>query len=223
MDWLIDLFVRLITSTPEYREWGWNIVAGSFLITVALTFGLQLPGVINQARKIWGNRSAEGIEMLTFISFFTYFAVFLVYAFSIHSGAGMINTFVLLPPQLFILAGVARFKKVRLVDMLAAIGGITLFALIITLPNKEIFFTIASVAVFIGLILQPIEMIRTKTSENVALSFPLGFSFVTFVWTIYAIAIGEWFLVGASGAFMLVYIWTTIMWFKYHSQRHNLA
>src|SRR3989344_521759 len=205
MDWLF----ALIVSTPEYQSFGWSLVFAGFVTTVVLTFGLQLPGLINQARTIWRNRSAEGVEMLTFIAFFTYFAVFLVYASLIHSGAGMLNAFILLPLQLFILWGVVRFKKLRIIDMLAAVGGATLLALIIALPEyKEKFFMITSVAVFVGLLLQPIEMFKTKTSANVAFSFPVNFAVVAAVWTIYGIAIDDWFLAGASGAFTAVYLLT---------------
>ena len=63
MDWLF----ALIVSTPEYQSFGWSLVFAGFVTTVVLTFGLQLPGLINQARTIWRNRSAEGVEMLTFI------------------------------------------------------------------------------------------------------------------------------------------------------------
>ena len=211
MDWIVNFAM----STSEYQEWGWNIIAASFLLTAVLTFVLQLPGLINQARTIWRNRSAQGVETLTFIAVFTYFIVFLVYALSIHSGAGIVNTIVLIPPQLFILAGIARFKYLRSIDTLAGLAGIVLFILIVILPHKEIFFTIASVAVFIGLLLQPIEMIKTKTSANIALSFPFGFMIVAAVWTIYGVAVSDWFIAGASGVFAFTYIWIIALWFKY--------
>ncbi len=214
----MERFLSFVMSTPEYQTFGWNLIFGSFLVTVGFTFVLQLPGLINQAKTIWRNRSAEGVEMLTFITFFTYFAVFLVYAFLIRSGAGIVNVIVLLPPQLFILAGVTRFKKLRFIDMLATALGIAIFVLILVLPQyKEIFFITASVAVFIGLLLQPVEMIRTKTSSNIALSFPINFAIVATVWTMYGVAINDWFLALASGAFALVYLFTTILWFKYRS------
>src|SRR3989338_4477602 len=135
MDWLF----ALIVSTPEYQSFGWSLVFAGFVTTVVLTFGLQLPGLINQARTIWRNRSAEGVEMLTFIAFFTYFVVFLVYAFSIRSGAGILNALVLLPPQLFILTGVARFKKFRKIDTFAAAIAVILFVSAVILSHKEIF------------------------------------------------------------------------------------
>ncbi|MBI2108796.1 MAG: hypothetical protein HYT93_01260 [Parcubacteria group bacterium] len=219
MEW----FWNFVISTPEYQHFGWNLISGSFLITVGLTFGLQLPGLTNQAKTIWKNQSAGGIEMLTFIAFFTYFVVFLVYAFSIHSGAGIVNALVLLPPQLFILMGVARFKKLRKIDMFVAVVGIALFLCAVILSHKEIFFLIASVAVFIGLTLQPLEMVKTKTSANVALSFPFNFAIVAVVWAIYGAAIHDWFLAGASGSFAIVYLFTVILWFKYRPKHIKLV
>lgn|SRR3989338_8469517 len=211
MEW----FMNLIFSTHEYQGWGWNIVSISFLVTAGFTFFLQLPGLVNQARTIWRNKSAEGVEMLTFTAFLTYFAVFFVYAVSIQSGAGVLNVLVLLVPQVFILAGIAWCKPLRTIDKLAALAATLLFVLAVLLPRKEVFYTIASIAVLIGLLLQPIEMMRTKVSKNIALSFPLNFLIVAAVWTIYALAIGDVFLAGASGAFTLVYLWAVILWFRY--------
>lgn len=209
-------FLSFVESTTEYQGWGLNAIAAGFVLTAVLTFCLQFPGLVSQARTIWKNRSAEGVETLTFIVFLTYFLVFLPYAFSIRSGAGVLNAIVLLPPQLVIVAGVARFKNFRFIDILAAIAGLALIIAAFVLPHKEIFFTITSVATFGGLLLQPIEMLRTKTSVNVALSFPLTFAFVTLVWAVYGIAISDLFLSGASAAFMCVYVWTATLWFRYH-------
>ena len=215
----MELLIEFVKATPEYQGWGWNLVSFSFLATVAFTFFLQLPGLTNQSRTIWLNHSAKGVEMLTFIAFFTYFIVFFVYAVSIHSGAGVVNVLALIVPQLFILAGIARFKQMRTIDKLAALVGAVIFVLALVLPQKEIFFSIVSVGVFVGLLLQPLEMIRTKTSENIALSFPANFTIVTAVWTIYALAIGDWFLAVASAAFTLEYLLVVILWFVYRPQK----
>lgn len=211
MEWL----AQLVLSTPEYRSWGYNLATGSFLLTVALTFGLQLPGLVNQARMIWKNRSAEGVELLTFIAFFTYFAVFCVYAFATRSGAGMVNTWALLVPQIVILAGIVKYSQARWIDAVAGLAGLCLVALAVIQTEKQLYFTIASVAVFVGLALQPIAMTRTQTSKNVAISFPLGFAFVCAVWTVYGTAIGDFYIAGASFAFMLEYLAVVALWFKY--------
>lgn len=213
---MLDQFFSLVYSTVEYRGWHlWNLATVGFLITVVFTFLLQLPGLINQARIIWRNRSAEGIEALTFIIFLTYFAVFLVYAFSNRSGAGIINGFVLIWPQVFILVGVIRFKKFRKIDLLISCLMFTILFLTVFTSHKSLFFAIISVITFFGLLLQPIEMIRKKTSTNVALSLPLNFTVVTLAWTIYGFAVRDWYIGLASLAFCLIYIFTTVLWFRY--------
>ena len=212
MEWI----VQTIVTTPEYRGWGWNVITISFLATIALTFGLQLPSLINQAMTIWKNRSAKGVEMLTFIAFFTYFTVFVVYAFATHSGAGMVNTSVLLIPQLFILAGIIRFNNLRTIDVFASAAGAALLLLAIFSENKESSYMIASLVVFVGLLLQPIAMIKTKTSANVALSFPLSFASVCTVWTLYGVAVSDQYIAGVSFVFMFEYLWIALLWFRYH-------
>lgn len=212
--------IAYIKSMTEYRIWGWNLSTISFLATVAFTFGLQLPGLISQARKIWKNHSAEGIETITFITFFTYFVVFFVFALSGRSAAGIINCAVLIIPQVWIVAGVLKFKQFRIVDAIVALLGISLFIISLISANKEIFYIIASATVFLGLLLQPITMIKTKTSTNISLSFPLNFAIVTGVWTIYAFAIKNWAIAGSSLGFELIYISMVVLWFHY--RRHAI-
>lgn len=204
-----------IALTPEYQNLGLNILTASFFITLCFTFFLQLPGLVEQARTLWRNRSAEGVDMITFITLFSYFLISLAYMFSVYSAAGIINSLALLPPQLAILWAIFTFKKMRPADWSVAAIGLSLFGAMLFSNLKETIFALVSVLVFIGLTLQPLAMIRSKTSANVALSFPRNFTIVTFVWTIYGLAIGDWFIAGSSGAFMLVHLTTTLLWFKY--------
>ena len=198
-----------IVAMPEYQAWHiLNLETGTFLITVGLTFFLQLPGIIAQVRKIWKNRSVVGVEPLTFIVFFTYSLVFLVYSLEKHVGAGIINRLVLVGPQILILAGLVHFGRLRRVDLGAALAGGILFLLTIAFPlQNEKFFSIASVAFFLGMLLQPIRMLRTSETANIAILFPIMFAIVCGVWAIYGWAIGDWYIAVSSCAFGTVYIW----------------
>jgi uncharacterized protein with PQ loop repeat len=213
----VDFVAAVIVSTFEYQNFGLNVLTISFLVTVGFTFFLQLPGLVSQAQTLWKNKSAEGVEMLTFIAFFSYFLVTLIYMFSISSVAGIINSLTLLPPQIFILAALFKYKKIRLIDVAVGAIGAVLVAGMLVPEWRAVIFTSASILVFFALLLQPLTMLRTKSVLNIAVSFPRNFAVVTLVWTIYGLTIGDWYVAGSSGAFMLVYLLTTVLWYRYRT------
>src|SRR3989344_3987069 len=213
----IDMWLReFIASTPEFQFWGWNLATGAFIVTVALTL-FQLHGLIQQARAVWKERKNADVSPVMFFTFFTYFLVFLSYSVSAahRNGGGIVNTLILLWPQLFILAALVKFKPLNRSAILVAIGGIVLVAVSALTSYQMVCYYIAAVAMFGGLVLQALETIERKSVKGVALSFPLTFAIVTAAWVVYGIAIGDFLIGGIAFDYTSVYAWMVILWFAY--------
>lgn len=211
--------LKIITLTPEYQSFGLNLITASFALTLFLAIFLQLPGLYDQARKIWKNKSAVGVNTGTFIIFLTYFLIFVIYSYSLPSGAGLLNGIILLPLQFIILAGLFKFSKPSWVSGLTALAATTLTMLALLFPEyREKIFTMISIATFGALWLQPLEMLKNKTVRNVSKSFARNFLIVALVWAIYGAIIGAWYISGASAAFASAYGVMLVLWYKFRDE-----
>lgn len=212
---MYNILAGLITSTAEYANFGFNSITISFIITVLLAVFLQFPGLYDQARTIWKNQSAVGVNTNTFIIFLTFFLVFIIYNYSISSGAGMLNGVILIIPQAFILIGLLKFADFRLSYLLTILAGfiVVLLAAILSNFRKELFILVSS-AVFVALWLQPLEMWKSKMVKNVSKSFARNFLIVSLAWVLYGIVIGDWYIASTSFAFATAYGAMLILWYK---------
>lgn len=214
-----EFFVNLIISTPEYRGVGFNSITALFAITALLTFFLQLPGLYDQAKKIWKNKSAIGVNTSTFIIFLTYFLVFFIYSYSLPSGAGLLNSVVLFIPQVFILIGVLKFNTFNGSHCLTALVAVTLVITAMLFPNfREKIFSLTSLITFCALWLQPLEILKSKTAKNISRQFARNFLIVTVVWTIYGVIIKDLYIAVASVAFASAYGAMLVLWYKFRKE-----
>ena len=203
---------NMVTATIEYREWGVNFITCSFLMTVALTFALQLPGLSGQAWTVWRNRSGDGVSVPTCLALCAYFGVFFVYANNIGSGAAMLNAAVLAFPSLWLLVGVYRFKGFSFLEWLLAGVVIAVIVATIVLSSKYLIYMAVSFATAFGLISQVVELWRTRITDNVNQYFLALFSGVSCIWVAYALLIGDWVMAVMAGMFALLYGLILLSW-----------
>jgi uncharacterized protein with PQ loop repeat len=208
----METIQNFFLSSIEYRHWGFETAITS-IVAIGLTIFLQFPALRDQGRLIWLNRSGMGNSLSTFIVFFAWFLVFFIYSQSIGSITNVINCVVLIAPQFRVLIGLVKFNGVRFIDCMVALVAVVLVLLSLTTTRPAIMYVIASIAAFGALWLQPIEIVKAGTSENVSPKFPRNFLIVCVVFAFYGAAIKDWYIALSSAAFGIVYFSTLIVWY----------
>lgn len=200
----------------ELQHWGFNALTVSLVGTVVFTC-IQFWGMFKQTTRIWKNRSGASVSVLVF-AFGTsaFFSAFLMgvehrnFALIFNGSLCLINLLVLIELGKF--KGFSRTE----IGMMVLLAVYT--ALNIILPYKDGMYFVLGMGQVASIGLQPVEIVRNKSSGMVEIRTLLSFYLSNYFWTVYAFAIGNWPLeiIGITAAVILTI--TIVVWWIYQEK-----
>lgn len=201
----------------EIQEFGLNQATLSSL-------GVMIFGIIGaygqwkQARLIWGSRSAYSVSTRWTLTFLFMFLAYLVQGLHTESAIMSIQGGLRAVFYLPIVGGILAFEfsKISRRDFTffaVLVAGIV--AMIFTHEWKNLIFQLFG---YLGVVMaldQPYQIWKNKSRGKVSMTMLITFTSAVVFWTWYAWIFGDMRLFWLSLSFVLVYLFTIVVWRRY--------
>ena len=203
-------------SFVEFQNFDLNALTISAIATLFFTT-IQAWGLLKQNKLIWREKSGEAVSITWFTCFGFMFAVIFIYGIEINAGALMYNGLLALF-HIPVLIGLAKFKGFTLKQRLIFAACVLAVLIMILFPIKdEIFLTFSFISV-VSLVMQPLEMWRSKSAGVVEIKLIKIYTAATAFWVIYAYSVGNWVMKITTPSALVVLIITIALWLKYRRE-----
>jgi len=173
-------------------------------------------GQWTQARLIWGSRSARSVSTRFTLTFLCMFLAYLVQG--LHTESAMMSIQGALRAVFYIpiVAGILAFEKISRKDFtffVVLVAGIV--AMVCTSEWKSLIFQLFG---YLGVVMtldQPYQIWKNKSRGKVSMSMLITFTSAAAFWTWYAWIFRDMRLFWLSLSFVLVHLFTIVIWRKY--------
>jgi len=202
-----------IRNSLEWKNFGWNFLTTSFVITVILgTF--QLWGLWKQHKTIKEKLSGKCVPVLLFSYGGCLLLSFLYYGFLIKSLAVIflwprILLIVVLLYDLFKFEGFSTRQKLLSISFCGIIVSTIVF------PRKDIVLMFGMIGGLFPAIQQPVEMWRKRSRGSADIHYLITNLTSSLFWVIYWFAVKSAALAFLNLIGVLILSITAILWFKY--------
>jgi len=218
---IFENFSELVKQTVEYQDYQLRGITAIGLILVIGTISsiIQGWGMIKQNSRIWKNKSGVAVPLTFFAFQFFYFMAYLIYGYSIRSGALMLNNLVgiLYIP---IIVGLIKFKLKEHTSFKRELFVSPFLILIIpcVLFIKSEWALIAILVLAAGVFTHLIvEILRRKELGNIEPKYIISIILGSLMWLWYGVEIDDFGIICSSCSTVIVGSLFAI--FYYHSKR----
>lgn len=171
--------------------------------------------LLDQAKKIWKNRSGEAVNKTWMVYFFFLYLSSTFYGLQTDKWPIIFHGSLRGIVVLLIVYGLWKFERFTKYHWLEIVALWFLIGLQVFTPYKGPLFLAISIGSIITASLQPVEMVKKKTNGVLSLPMLLIFLSASCFWTIYSIAITDWFLFSMSMAYNIMGVIVIALWFVY--------
>lgn len=172
-------------------------------------------GLWDQISIIWRNRSATSVSLVWMTTYMFMFASFVVYGWSIGSGALMVQV-VRVVLLLVVVVGIVRFT-----GGLGKIGWLSFVILTIAMvlmvfsPEKKWFFLAFSLLGGIAAADQPHRIWRNKNTGQVSYKLIVVYNIAAAAWIVYGLSVGDYFVTIMGVLYVVINTSTMVMFKRY--------
>lgn len=200
----------------EFQNWGFNLLIMSSLMTMVFSI-FQGYGFIKQSQKIWHEKSVKAISPPFFFLFFFYFIAFIFYGMHKNSLAMVFNGLLFIP-CIPVIAGILKFKRMKLADWLAFFASAAIVPILLLIEEKDTFIFSLLLVSLIVLGLQLLTIVKTKSIGSIEIKFIAIFFVTGLCWFIYSCYISNWALQIFNFFAVLIYLAIIVLYNKYKSK-----
>lgn len=198
----------------ELKHFGWNALTLSFLAT---TFFALLGGwsLVKQLRAVHRERSGQSLSVVWLAFFAASMAAGLPYGLEKQSLAMILHFALRMPQMVCLLIVLRRHRPFTGPENLLFLGLALGLAWMSVSDNRAPFFAFFTGAGVVGLMAQPREIWRQKSVGVVTIDILLVGLVAALFWLVYALAISDPTLFAITSLYVLVYIITLWLYFRY--------
>ena len=172
-------------------------------------------GLLEQNRKIWKYRSGASVSIPMYIFFASFTATTWIYGHERGRIPLIVSGIVRGAAHIPILIGLWKFKSFTALDIALAFGLALATVAMAFLPYKDVAYFLFSLGCMVISVMQPIEIWQKKDAGVVDVKLIIIYFLSSIFWTMYGFARDDWAIKYISPEFLVIWIVTIVLWFKY--------
>jgi len=211
---VLDFVLNIVEQTVEYRGFGLNALTVGAAGALALLL-FEAWALIQQARTIWRDRSADILSTYWFGYTACFAAAYVPYGIAIQSGTLVFTCTVWSALHIPILWGIHKFRGYTAKETVTMGAFVLMVPVMIWLPWIDLAYLVFSVGMVYAFATQTWELWKEEKTGSLEIKLLAVYIVSTTFWTIYVFAINALALMILNPVILTITIATVTLWCKY--------